>query len=351
MRSLDFLLLLRFCAILGVGASSDKSTAKAQKRFNSYKSDPLNLLRGIEASEYNQIYIQYHGCVWSEFSDIDEDEERDKNEEDDDEDSEDNEREQSRCNGGIDDDGNNPWYMGSTQCYRANVAYSLYGVRTGDDAPESACQKQYYINSFFTNNGMEYFGNALGLKNYDDATSQCTLADDENEAENGDGNNSNKHNYQMYPNTHSYTTYCAGGKFVTAMFGGAYCTGKGELEMIDDLNDLNEELNQLDCVLAYSVDDYRRLEEEGEEGEGEGGDGEAEGNEGEDEGNEGEDEGNEGEEGESGDDGDEQITVSDLLSYSTTCSILEYPKGCPDPFGVKKRFDLNPRAKSRFMRW
>ena len=51
------------------------------------------------------------------------------------------------------------------------------------------------------------------------------------------------------------------------------------------------------------------------------------------------------------DDNDGQKTIWDVLSYSSTCSILEYPNGCPDPFGVKKRFDLNPRAKSRFVRW
>jgi hypothetical protein len=292
--------------------SMEAAVIKAKRKFYSYQSDPLNLLRSIQIGEYDKIFVQYHRYVWSEYGD---------NNNDDDE---------SGCKGdGNEDD--NPWYMGRTQCYRANVAYSLYGVQTGDKAPNDACRKRYYVNTFIPNNGIVDFGNALGLNNDGDATSQCVLVeedddnndndndnDDNNDDDGGNRNNSFQHNVELYPNAHSYTAYCASGRFVTAQFNGAFCTGKGGLELMDTLSDLNNELNEADCVLAYSIGDEndsnerRQLEEEEEE--------------------------NSSDENREEDNGG----LRDLLAYSSTCSILEYPNGCPDPFGVKKRFDLNP---------
>lgn len=334
MQSLALLLLLGSLSSLVLDARADQddmnaSIDKAKKKFQSYQSDPVDLIRGIEAGEYEQIYVQYHSCVWSEFVN------------DDDDDGDEEGGKESGCNGNGDGE-DDPWYMGNTQCYRANVAYSLYGVRATEDdneIPKNACRKRYYINTFFTNNGMDYFGNLLGLEYYGDATSQCTLSDDGNGNDDGSqdegDNNSYQHNAQLYPNAKSYTTYCASGQFVTAMFSGAYCTGKGDLETVNTLTDLNGELDAADCILAYSADDYngdddnsgdenengRRLEEEGE-----------------------------GDEDEEEEEEEEDRDIWDLLSYSNTCSILEYPKGCPDPFGVKKRFDLNPRTKNGFFK-
>lgn len=330
MQSLTLFLLLGSFSSFVLDARADQddmnaSIDKAKKKFQSYQSDPLDLIRGIEAGEYEQIYVQYHSCVWSEFVN------------DDDEDGK-----ESGCNGNGDGD-DNPWYMSNTQCYRANVAYSLYGVRTtedDDEVPENACRKRYYINTFFTNNGMDYFGNLLGLENYDDATSQCTLSDDGNENDDGsqDGgdNNSYQHNAQLFPNAKSYTTYCASGQFVTAMFSGAYCTGRGDLEMVNTLTNLNSELDEADCVLAYSADDYNGNNNNGDENEN--------GRRLEEE-----EKGDEQEDGEDEEEVEEK-DIWDLLSYSNTCSILEYPKGCPDPFGVKKRYDLNPRTSNGFFK-
>jgi hypothetical protein len=345
MQSFALLLLLGSFSSLLIDAranhdDSDASVAKAKKRFQSYQSDPLNLLRGIEDGEYEQIYIQYHHCVWSEFASGDDD------------------GEDTGCNGDGDED--NPWYMGNTQCYRANVAYSLYGVRSGDDVPDNACRRHYYINSFFTTNGMDYFGNSLGLENYGDATSQCTLADDgngdEDQEEDGD-NKARQHNGQLYPNAQSYTTYCSSGKFVTAMFSGAYCTGKGDLETLNGLDDLNDELDQLDCVLAYSVDDGNNADENDDDennandndADEEDADADADENDADEEG--ADENGRRLEEEEDKDEENEGKDLWDLLSYSSTCSILEYPKGCPDPFGVKKRFDVNPRTPSGIWRY
>ena len=315
MKSFALLLLLGCCSTLAVDAQSNNETVvKAKNKFHSYQSGPVELLRGIDAGEYDQIYIQYHQCVWSEFVDGDDGED-------------------SGCQG--DGDGDS-WYMGNTQCYRANAAYSLYGVQAGDDIPSNACRKQHYINSFFTKNGMQDLGSLLGLEYYDEASSQCTMVQNDNEDNNNNNNNNSfQHNVQLYPNAQSYTTYCASGKFVTAKFSGAYCTGQGELELMDTLTELNDELDEAGCFLAYStygysddayVDDQnaRKLSEDGS-------------------GDEGEDEGEEEENEE-----EENKTIWDLLAYSDSCSTVEYPKGCPDPYGAKRKFDLNPSGSSWF---
>ena len=285
----------------------EESIVKAQKKFHSYQSDPFGVLKGIQSGEYQQIYIQYHQCVWSEFE---------------------NDGDDAGCNGGEGDS----WYMGNTQCYRANAAYSLYGVKAGDDVPAHACRKQYYINSFFTKNGMQDLGSLLGLENYGDATSQCTMTDNANDdQENEENENSFQHNVQLYPNAQSSTTYCASGKFVTAMSTGAYCTGTGDLQLIDTLSDLNIELGSVNCALAFSADNSNENENNNED-------------ENQDERRlEGEEDGEDEDE-----QADEEKTIWDVLSYSSACSIVAYPKDCPDPYGVKRKYDLNPRTRKRF---
>ncbi len=306
--SLAALLLLGCFSSYAVEArfNLDESITKAQNKFHSYQSDPVGVLKGIKSGEYQQIYIQYHQCVWSEFE---------------------NDGDDAGCNGG---DGDS-WYMGNTQCYRANAAYSLYGVKAGEDVPAHACRKKYYINSFFTKNGMQDLGSLLGLENYGDATSQCTTSENGNDDEDGDENeNSFQHNVQLYPDAQSYTTYCASGKFVTAMSTGAYCTGTGDLQLIDTLSDLNNELGSVNCALAFSADNSNENEDENVDGNQD--ERRLEGDE------DGDDEEEEAEE----------KTIWDVLSYSSACSIVEYPKGCPDPYGVKRKYDMNPRTRKRF---
>ena len=46
-------------------------------------------------------------------------------------------------------DGSTTWYQTRTQAFRANTAYSLYGVLKGDFSLRS-CTQGTYINSFFT---------------------------------------------------------------------------------------------------------------------------------------------------------------------------------------------------------
>ena len=45
---------------------------------------------------------------------------------------------------------------------------------------------------------------------------------------------------------------------------------------------------------------------------------------------------------------DQNGGLANLLACSNVCSLVEYPRGCPDPYGAKKRFDLNASRSNGF---
>jgi hypothetical protein len=183
--------------------------------------------------------------------------------------------------------------LGRTQCFRANVAYSLYGVKAGKTAPSNPCQEKQYINSFFTTGGIESFGDSVGV-GYGDygASTTCTAT--------YTGSNRNlesDHNTLYYPDYTSTTLGCsAGGKFIAATFQGAYCDGNHFISNDGEIEDLNEELDAFSCFQIYGNAN-------------------------------------------NGDDGDAEDGAESLLAYSSSCSHTEYPNRCPDPHGIKQSRD------------
>jgi hypothetical protein len=327
-------------------------SARRSRRYPSYEHNEVDVLQGIDSGDYDQIYIQYHGCVWSEFGDgygcADE--------------------------GNANEDDDATWYLGRTQCYRANVAYALYGIRSEDKRkkhPNNICKKRrYFINSYFTHYGMEDFGWTVGLTNGGDASSDCTIedvdnGDNENNAEGDDNvNQQRQHGEIINANTNSYTTYCTKqGKFVTAQFGGSYCSDKRNLQSVDSLDDLNSELENVGCLLVYTKNQENAAEYQGDEAadhedeadnhNDEAADQEEEANHEDDEqaanDQNGEDRrlvtrGLEDPEGENNADG----ALWELLAYSNVCSLVEYRHICPDPFGAKRKFDLDASRSNGF---
>jgi hypothetical protein len=190
--------------------------------------------------------------------------------------------------------------MGYTHCFRANAAYSLYGVLKGNS--DDGCTSGTYINSFFTNYGVDAFEpvmEAAGVfseDNEDSYTAECQDGDDD---DGNDGNDADGGGYgggTSYANkgdnmgSTSYGMSCNGNQFVTKKFRGRYCDGKDEIKVTNLLESFNEAIEQVECVQVYS--------------------------------------------GSNGDNnGDGGSIASDLLSYSKACSIREFPSQCPDPFG------------------
>jgi hypothetical protein len=268
-----------------------------------YQGNPGDIVRNLmNGDSYEEIYLKYHQCVWSEYGNSAGDYD-------------------NGCGG----DGNeNYWYMGRTPCYRANVAYSLYGIPKGQDTPENPCQQNQYINSFFTTHGVETFAESMGIEDYGDATDQCTVYSGGDDNANGDDGNTAVTNARLYPDYSSYTTTCAtDGSFVQSLFQGSYCTtGSGEdgVTVLGELEEFNSAVENMECVQVYSsYDDQNNNNNNNNANEGEGNE---------------EDGGNEGGSG-----------IYGLLSYSDACSTFEYPNTCPDPFAAKHSYDFMPKSQ------
>ena len=196
------------------------------------------------------------------------------------------------------DGGDEYWYMGRTQCFRANVAYSLYGVKAGS-SDSSTCNKKHYINSFFTNGGIESFGDNTGIAygNYGVSTA-CTAT----YVGNGNQGGGDNHNEQSSSGYTSTTLGCsAKGKFITATFNGTYCDGNHFVSNDGEITDLNTDLESLGCYKVYESSGSNAY-------------------------------------------------ATALLTYSAACSHTEYPHTCPDPHGLKKSRDqkLSNFAQSHY---
>ena len=203
------------------------------------------------------------------------------------------------------DGGDEHWYMGKTPCFRANVAYSLYGVKSGI-AYGGNCGAHTFINSFFSTQGVAQFLQDLGLddvgNNNDDGNNNNNNNNQDSEISmdcavyydddgNGQDNNAGdyEHNEEIYPTATSSTMACnSKGQFVMGQFGGAYCNANYLISTTDDYDYLNEYLeSNLGCTQIY--------------GNG------------------------------NGDDAND----NDFMADSMVCSTVANGKHCPSPFGLK----------------
>lgn len=191
--------------------------------------------------------------------------------------------------------------MGSTECFRANVAYTLYGVVNGQ--PDTGCDKTTYINSFFTTAGVEIFTQAMvqsGLTftadtngNGNDAypggvTSECTLVQNNNNNNNG-GNNGVSNGQKKYAGSTSYGVSCSGKSFAYTTFNSSSCDIAQKFAYTDMLTTFNAELTQnATCVPIYDSS-YQQGQDN---------------------------------------------TALTLLQYSQECNVRDFNSECPDPYGV-----------------
>lgn len=188
-----------------------------------YWADAHNVLEDLD--QFSYLYIEYHNCAWA----------------------------QNRAQYGEEESGsgsadeNDYWYMGATQDYAANVAFSLYGSLTGDKF--SGCNEDTFINSFTTNQGFEVFAAAIYY-----AGSTAT-------------------DYSQ-----SYTSECQGGSGVVcdytlgfgyASFSTDTCDPSYVTSVTDSMGYMNNAFQGAQCVQIYdastaSYDNYnnRKLQEQ-----------------------------------------------------------------------------------------
>jgi len=204
---------------------------------------------------------------------------------------------QSGCGG---DGSAESWYLGRTQCFRANAAYSLYGIKAGADVPANPCASpENYINSLFTTGGIESFGGNVGVNyNYYGVSTTCTATNNGQaaegepvEGEDAAAQMTRDHNQLYYSDYTSTTLGCsASGEFVLSTFQGAYCSGNHFLSSSADYADFNEDLSEVGCYEIFSYDNHNN-------------------------------------------------PSLALLEASSVCSHSEYSQRCPDPHGMKRKRD------------
>jgi hypothetical protein len=271
--------------------------------------DSPNVLEDLDM--FAALYIKVHGCVWSEYGlgvTYDDDNEN--------------------------HDGDENWYMTRVQPFRANAAFSLYGILRGS-LSAGGCRRGTYINSFFTYMGADsilqalhkspstafpdeaygsagcyqYYGDGNGrdliwLRDYQellDYTDGESLEDFERLLNNNNNNNNGNNNNQI-----STTMGCnLDGDFVVAEFAGADCDGKNVLNTTTSLPQYNRAIRNLGCQNIWK----RRRDSRKNNG--------------------------------------WNGTVAEkILSTSFACDIALYGDLCPDPYGLKHKYDANTKLSA-----
>ena len=232
---------------------------------------------------------------------------------------------------------NNSWYMGLSPCYRANAAYSLYGILKGEE--DTGCNRKTFINSFFTTTGVESFteamvtaGNVFSSSGDDDnyaggvSANSCEAVDEEGQQDNGNNNYNWGHNWRFNQGYNSKGIGCSNGEYVTMSFPGAHCTKNAAAKVTDELNTFNAEMSTIECQPIF---------QNGKSVGGQNNDGNGDGDGGGD---------NNANNANGADDG-----AMDLLSNSESCNVLEYPKACPDPFGKLVKYNRRLEDSTGFV--
>ena len=218
--------------------------------------------------------------------------------------------------------------MGLSPCYRANAAYSLYGILKGEE--DTGCNRKTFINSFFTTTGVESFTEAMvntgkvfsSGGNDDDnyaggvSANNCEAVDAEGQ---GNGNNNWEHNWRLNQGYKSYGIGCSNGEYAKMSFPGAHCTKSAAAKVKDELNTFNTEMSTIECQPIF-----QNGKSVGGQNDGNGNDDNANANNGED-------------------------GAMELLSNSESCNVLEYPKACPDPFGKLVKYNRRLEDSTGFV--
>eukprot|EP00523_Entomoneis_sp_CCMP467_P008395 CAMPEP_0168732362 /NCGR_PEP_ID=MMETSP0724-20121128/7733_1 /TAXON_ID=265536 /ORGANISM="Amphiprora sp., Strain CCMP467" /LENGTH=810 /DNA_ID=CAMNT_0008779381 /DNA_START=161 /DNA_END=2593 /DNA_ORIENTATION=+ len=328
--------LLLLVLLLGGSAWANKDNTyyppgKSNPNVNDrmYWQDSLDVLQDL--SQFYKLYVKFENCAYSPFG--------------------------VPSNNDENLDYEQYWYMGSTQVFRANVAFSLYGVLKG--SRDKGCAEATFINSFFTRYGVQTFIEAMRMNGY--------LGGDyyNNNNNNGNNNNNNQNDYQndlfyaggngmpgftsvctreieddgyeaeayqygngygvvvngtggslRFPNALSYTLGCYDGAFRLEAFTGATCSRNQFSSAIASLDSATNKLHHMGCAEIYNADKTSyTLSMDDDFWNDDNGQG-----------------GNYFDE----DEADNLPTIYyplDLLKYSDSCSKHLYPDQCPDPYG------------------
>lgn len=181
-----------------------KSVVNVNVYDNMYWRDAENVLEDLQS--FSSLYVKFHNCAWSNtYTTVHSD------------------------SSSEDDDMfyNSYWYRGITALEGANVAYTLYGAVKGETF--SGCNKDTYINSFYTNTGFTnflYHMSETGKISYDTQLSDYCQG--------------------------GYGVGCYSGKFAVLGYGSNTCDPNNVKGVMDDLSSLNSALQSVDCIQIYN---------------------------------------------------------------------------------------------------
>ena len=236
------------------------------------------------------------------------------------------------------------WYMGNTQTFRANIAFSLYGILAGEK--DRGCRKATFINSFFTRYGVQSFVQSMRLKNYleqntdteydvlgdagqynsDEATgavgfSSVCAVDNANDED--DQQQQFDESGQENSNVISYSLGCGESDhgFQLESFRSSTCNSLKYTGSFIKLREATTHLETVQCAVLYDRNNDAEYEYDRDDME-----------------NNSNNNNNNGEENEMFPDINNPL---DLLKYSESCSIIVNPVFCPDPYGRLKTYVEN----------
>ena len=157
------LLATSIACIVAVVVNAEKDTeyyrpgvSNPNVKYDMYWKEAKNVIQDL--SKFSKLYIKFHNCAWTKYA-LPYGNYGNNNE--------------IGYGGDNDSGGMCPsdyggyafWYMGNSLCFRANAAYSLYGVLADDESnkkkKKTGCQESTYINSFFTLTGVSTFMEAI----------------------------------------------------------------------------------------------------------------------------------------------------------------------------------------------
>ena len=346
--------------------------------FKMYWKDAANVLQDLD--HFQALYVQVHGCVWSECAGAD-------NFDDD----------------GENHDGDEDWYQTRTTQFCANVAYSLYGIRKNNFKLVNTCSKGTYINSFFTYGGADTLVRALGLSPSTKDGNRYSAVDDD--AYGGTSNRdcgAGEHNGRFLQDvvigsksrqrdrhlsgsgsqdeddsdwdnedqvdTSSVVSTSMGcavsatskyNKFVMAGFDDDYCSGSHFVETINSLKSYNKALHKVSCTRIWDLGSYNRNQRNsgGNNDDDGGGNDDAYAAANDDavrklvahsqvstEQDLTMEEDRQLNENNNNDDGNGSYkrtynsVAEQLLYHSWACDLSLYPNQCPDPYGLKRKY-------------
>lgn len=256
--------------------------------------EPGSVIQDLD--QYQALYVRHMGCMWSEYGYANYDDD------------------------GENRDGDENWYQGRTTSFRANAAYSLYGIKKGPFSLWTLrkCSHHTYINTFITNNGADSILNVTGRLSSsdgfynDDGHANCNDVDEDGEDDaqrllgSGDGDNGNDMSTTMGCSLRGY-------KYAMAVFQGGYCDGKYFMYTAGEMKDYNRAMNKVRCEKIYDASQaYKK--------------------------------------------GVRVDTPADtLLEESSSCSNYMYDNRCPDPYGInksyRKRSRLDTQMSLRVISW